>query len=124
MSVPVYNHYEEAFTIYSPQVKGQPTSQEQVSNTGEVMQIVFTVGMFPGDSITCTLNVLDENGVVLFTSGAKPPGSSTVFWPYSSNKPFCVSGGADKSCQVQFVLSGPTTNSGGGTVMANMFIKA
>lgn len=112
MSVAVYNHFEGLFsgiqTVYS----------EQVSNTGEVRQVVVVVPNITG---TCTITVVDENGVQLFTSGALAANSKTVFWPYTTGMPFCVSAGGDNTCNVVMTLS---QSNNGAAILVNMFIKA
>ena len=120
MSVAVYNHFEFIGSI----VAGTLTASEQISNTGEVRQVVVIVPA--GVTGTVTITVTDENGAVLFTSGALAANTKTVFWPYTSGvsgagMPFCVSSGGDKTCNVNIAFSQSNPNA---TVLVNIFIKA
>jgi hypothetical protein len=112
MSVPVYNHFEFV-GVASPLA-----ASSQVSNTGEVRQIVIVVPTISG---TVTITVTDENGATLFTSGALGTGTKTVFWPYTTGMPFCMSAGGDKTCNVTCTFSQQNV---GAMVLVNMFIKA
>jgi hypothetical protein len=119
MSVAVYNHFEFVGSTTAAVL----TASEQVSNTGEVRQVVVVV---PSISGTVTITVTDENGVTLFTSGALGSGTKNVFWPYTSGvsgagMPFCVSSGGDKTCNVNITFSQSNPNA---IVQVNMFIKA
>ena len=113
MSVAIYNHFEFV-GVASPLV-----ASEQVSNTGEVRQVVVIVPN--GVTGTVTITVTDENGATLFTSGALSGNTKTVFWPYTTGMPFCVSSGADKTCNVVCTFSPANV---GYQVLVNMFIKA
>jgi hypothetical protein len=120
MSVAVYNHFQQNFG------KADTVKTEQVSNTGEVRQVVCTIPSFSGDSITATVTVVDANGAQLFTSGALNPSSKTVFWPYSTNMPFCVDDGTGYVCNIVVTLTGAPANSGGtvnADVKVDLFIK-
>jgi hypothetical protein len=109
MSVLVLNHFDEVYTT-SDTVK-----QCQISNTGEVKQIVLTVPAFTAGA---TLTIVDENGTQLYSSGLKAAGSAYVL----SGLSIGVSSGADRTCIVVVTLSAPPSI--GGQVLANIWIKA
>jgi hypothetical protein len=72
------------------------------------------------NNVTATLNIRDENGVLLYTTTAQASNTNQVFVP---SPDFCVSAGADGTSTVEVVLSGNPGGTSTYKVLSNIFMK-